>query len=108
MGAVAQCRVMGGVIGLAIVTVVFKSSIKARLQLVLSPNQVNELLRATNSVTVLPPEQRGLVRSILPNGYNLQMKISASFAAAQIPSSLIMWQRERSDGNENVALATWE
>ena len=95
MGSVAQFRVMGGVIGLAIVTAVFNGFVKSKLGQFLSLDQINDLLKAANSITSLSVDMQEKVRDILADGYNMQMKILAGFAAAQIPSSFIMWQKKQ-------------
>lgn len=95
MGSVAQFRVMGGVIGLAIVTAVFNSLVKSKLGRFMSPDQINDLLKATGSITSLSAELQEMVRGIFADGYDLQMKILAGFAAAQIPSSILMWQKKQ-------------
>ena len=95
LGSIAQFRVMGGVIGLAIVTAVFNSFVKSKLGQFLSADQIDNLLKATSSITSLPTEMQEVVRGIFADGYNLQMKILAGFAAAQIPSSLVMWQKKQ-------------
>ena len=95
LGSTAQFRVMGGVIGLAIVTAVFNSFVKSKLAQFLSPDQINDLLKATSSITSLPNEMQEVVRGIFADGYNLQMKILAGLAAAQIPSSFVMWQKKQ-------------
>lgn len=95
MGSVAQFRVMGGVIGLAIVIAVFNNTIKSNLAQDLSPDQVHSLLQAASSVTSLPAEIQRMTRDVFADGYNLQMKILAGLAAAQIPSSIAMWQKEQ-------------
>lgn len=95
MGSIAQFRVMGGVIGLAIVTTVFNGYVRSKLGQILSASQVNDLLKAANSISALSAEMQEIVRSILAEGYNIQMKILAGLAAAQIPSSFVMWQKQQ-------------
>ena len=95
MGSVAQFRVMGGVIGLAIVTAVFNGYVRSKLGQILSASQVDDLLKAADSISALPVETQEMVRNILAEGYNIQMKILAGLAAAQIPSSFVMWQKQQ-------------
>ena len=96
MGSVAQFRVMGGVIGLAIVTAALNSSVRSKLAVFLSPAQIDELLRSAGSVSAsFSGAMSAEIRAVFAEGYNLQMKILAGLAAAQIPSSLVMWQKKQ-------------
>ena len=84
---------MGGSIGLAIVTAVFNCTIKPKLLQVLSVEQFQTLLQTTAVIETLSPPAQAAVRQILADGYNLQMKITVGFGAAQIPGAFLMWQR---------------
>lgn len=95
LGTVAQFRVMGGAIGLAIVTAVFNSHVRSSLRAVLSAEQIAALLQSSSAVVDLPPNIQAHVRGIFAVGYNIQFKILAGFAAAQIPSSIFMWQKRQ-------------
>lgn len=95
MSSVAQFRVMGGVIGLAIVTAALNGVVRARLRHVLPQAQVEELLRSAAAIASTSGSERDRIRIAFAEGYNLQMKILAGLAAAQIPSSLVMWQKKQ-------------
>ncbi|KAL8786452.1 MAG: hypothetical protein Q9213_002768 [Squamulea squamosa] len=95
MSSVAQFRVMGGVIGLAIVTAALNGLVRSKLQNLLSPQQIEELLRSAGAVSSMPGPIRDEVRMIFAEGYNVQMKILSGLAAAQIPASLLMWQKKQ-------------
>ncbi|KAI9842654.1 MAG: hypothetical protein M1837_007021 [Sclerophora amabilis] len=95
MGAVVQFRVMGGAIGLAIVTSVMNSFVKSRLAEILSADQIEAFLQSISMIGTLPPALAEMVRSVLGEGYNLQMKVLIGFAAAQIPAILLMWQKKQ-------------
>ena len=84
---------MGGVLGLAIVTTVLNGFVRSKLHLYLSQEQIASLLRSAANVNSFAAQDQLLIRDVFAAGYNLQMKIMAGFAAAQIPSSLIMWQK---------------
>lgn len=86
---------MGGVIGLAIVTTVQNSFVKSMLSQSLSRDQIDQLLQSAEVVATFAPETRTVIKTAFANGYNIQMKILAGFAAAQIPSSLLMWQKKQ-------------
>jgi MFS-type transporter involved in bile tolerance (Atg22 family) len=95
MGAVAQFRVMGGVVGLAIVATVLNGYVRAHLTQFLSKGEVDSLLQSAGTVATFTTEVQALIKDVFAKGYNLQMKILAGFAAAQIPSSMLMWQKKQ-------------
>lgn len=95
MSSVAQFRVMGGVIGLAIVTAALNGLVRSKLRGILSYAQIEELLRSAAAIASTSAADRDQIRSAFAEGYNLQMKILAGLAAAQIPSSLVMWQKKQ-------------
>ncbi|KAL8724486.1 MAG: hypothetical protein Q9166_007920 [cf. Caloplaca sp. 2 TL-2023] len=95
LGTIAQFRVMGGAIGLAIVTSVLNSYVGSGLLAMLTPEQVKILLQTTSAITSLPVDVQDGVQQVFAKGYNIQFKILACFAAAQIPSSLIMWKKKQ-------------
>ncbi|KAI4189457.1 MAG: hypothetical protein LQ348_003790 [Seirophora lacunosa] len=95
MSSVAQFRVMGGVIGLAIVTAALNGLVRSKLRGILSHAQIEELLRSAAAIASTSAADRDQIRSAFAEGYNLQMKILAGLAAAQIPSSLVMWQKKQ-------------
>lgn len=86
---------MGAVIGLAIVTTVQNSFVRSRLSSLLTEGQIDQILKSVEAVANLSQEHQGMVRKVFADGYNIQMKILAGFAAAQLPSSLIMWQKKQ-------------
>ncbi len=86
---------MGGAIGLAIVTNVLNSYVRSGLLEVLSVEQVAALLETGSAIKNLPPDVQTTVQRVFAQGYNIQLKILSGFAAAQIPSSLLMWQKKQ-------------
>lgn len=95
MGSVAQYRILGGAIGLAIVTVAFNGLVRSELEDVLPSSQVDDLLKSPASVGLFPEEMREIIRATFGDAYNLQLKILAGLAAGQIPSALMMWQQQQ-------------
>lgn len=95
LGAAIQFRIMGGAVGLAVVTTVFNSHVRPTLAGFLSREQAEALLKSADAVKMLAPETQEIVKNAFASGYNLQMKILAGFAAAQIPSSILMWQKKQ-------------
>ena len=86
---------MGGAIGLAIVTTILNSYVKSHLADILSPVQIQALLRTTEAFATLPPDVAETARTVFGNGFNLQMRIMIGFSAAQIPTVLLMWQKKQ-------------
>ena len=95
LGSVTQFRIMGGVIGLAIVTTVQNSFVRHRLSQSLSPNQIDQFLQSPEAAALFSPEIQLAIKKTFTDGFNIQLKILAGFAAAQIPSSLMMWQKKQ-------------
>lgn len=86
---------MGGVIGLAIVTAAYKGYVITRLNQFLTPEQRDLVLQSADAISLLSSDVQVQVRRVFAGGYNLQFRILIAFAAAQIPSSLLMWQKEQ-------------
>ncbi|GAB1210878.1 hypothetical protein APSETT445_009678 [Aspergillus pseudonomiae] len=95
MGAVAQFRIMGGSIFLAIVTSVSNEFIQSHLRGLLDDSQLHSVLHSAAAVPMLPPEAQMMVRTVFSESYNLQMKILAGCAGGQALASLLMWQKEQ-------------
>ena len=95
MGAVAQFRVMGGAIGLAIITTAFNGLVRSHLQSAVSAQELSDLLRTPASIFEFSPSQQDLIRTTFADGYTLQLKILTGLAAGQIPATFLMWQRKQ-------------
>lgn len=95
VGAVTQFLAMGAAIGLGIVTSVLNNFVTSRLSYFLSPSEVNTILQTSAAISKFYPEQQDMIRSVFAEGYNLQMRILIGFAAAQLPASLVMWQKKQ-------------
>ncbi|KAJ2971514.1 hypothetical protein NUW58_g9397 [Xylaria curta] len=95
MGSVAQFRVMGGAIGLAIITAAFNGLVMQRLSNFLSNDQLSELLLYPGTITSYPSPIQDAIRNTFADGYTLQIKILAGLAAGQIPATLLMWQKNQ-------------
>ncbi|KAG8531949.1 uncharacterized protein KY384_003585 [Bacidia gigantensis] len=92
--AIAQFRLLGGAVGLAIVTTVMNRSIAPRLSEFLAPKQVDILLESTSVLGMFSESIQSEIRSVFSYGHNLQMKALIGFAAAQVPATLLMWGKE--------------
>ncbi|KAK6814720.1 hypothetical protein RU639_009678 [Aspergillus parasiticus] len=94
MGAVAQFRVMGGSIFLAIVTSVSNGFIRSHLCGLLDDEQLHSVLHSAAAVPMLPPNAQMMVRTVFSESYNLQMKILAGCAGGQVLAFFLMWKKE--------------
>lgn len=94
MGAIAQFRILGGCIGLAIVTAVQHGYLRAHLNRFLGSNLVEAVLQSTSTISTLVTGQQEMVRETYAASYNLQMKVLAGIAGAQMLTSLLMWQKD--------------
>lgn len=92
--AVIQFRLMGGAIGLAIVTTVFNGLVRPKLEHILSFAQLEDLLQSTAVIESFQPELQSRVRNIFAEGFNVQMRIMIGFGAAQIPAALLLWRKK--------------
>ncbi|KAJ5280949.1 hypothetical protein N7478_006321 [Penicillium angulare] len=93
MGAIAQFRIMGGCIGLAIVTAIQHSYLCSHLEF-LGGDVVEAILQSTSGIATLPTNTQHLVRETYGASYELQMKVLAGMAGAQVLTSLTMWQKK--------------
>lgn len=60
----------------------------------LSSEQSHLLFESTAIIASFPMDIQTVVRSVFGQAFNLQMKIMLGFATAQIPATLLMWQRK--------------
>ena len=80
--------------GLAIATSVMNRWMASPLLKVLSPNQVEALLETTDALNSFTQAEQLAARAIFGEGYNLQVKILIGFAVAQVPATLLMWEKK--------------
>ncbi|ORY17866.1 putative multidrug resistance protein fnx1 [Clohesyomyces aquaticus] len=93
--ASVQFRILGGAIALATVTAAMNSTIKPELAALVSQEELAHLLRTTTAIHILEQPIRMYVQMIFMDGYNLQLKILVGFAAAEIPATCLIWQRDQ-------------
>jgi hypothetical protein len=90
---IAQFRILGGVIGIAVTTTASTPLIRERLLTFLPANQVHLLLDRTTAIWGLPPATQDLVRHVLADGFNLQMRILIGIAAGHMAATALMWTK---------------
>ena len=86
---------MGGAIGLAIISSAMAGFVRSRLSIILTPSQVDLVLKSAEALSELTGRDRAQVIAILAEGYNIQFKILAGLAALQIVGALMMWQKNQ-------------
>ncbi|KAJ5712783.1 MFS general substrate transporter [Penicillium malachiteum] len=94
MGAVAQFRIFGGSIGLAIVTAIQHSYLRTHLSNFLTGSVVEAVLDSTSVIASLPSETQVHVRETYGDSYNLQMNVLAGMAGSQLLTSFLMCQKK--------------
>lgn len=95
MGSIGQFRVMGGVIGLAIITSAFNGLVRSQLSDLLSGSELETLLKSPATIALFTSDTQEIIRKTFAEGYTLQVKILAGLAAGQIPAAILMWEREQ-------------
>ena len=84
---------MGGVIGLAICSNVFNSRLKRGLVGILSQQQIDSLDRDTSVLATLTPGVRDEALAVFSEQYNYLNWILIAFAAAQLLTAGMVWNK---------------
>lgn len=92
--AAVQVRVLGGALLLAIVTAVMNSELKHTLSKLLSAQELSQVFRTVDAIQRLAEPLRTAVKDTFLKGYNMQLRILVGIAAAEVPATLMMWQKE--------------
>ncbi|KAF2649123.1 MFS general substrate transporter [Lophiostoma macrostomum CBS 122681] len=96
MGCVTQLRMLGAAITLAIATSVFNGYTKPRLAAyMVESNMPIVPISSPESLVQFSPEEQVHLRAILAQGYNKQMIVLCAFAAAQIPTTTLLWRKKQ-------------
>lgn len=93
--ALIQFRFLGAAVVLAIVTAAMNSDLKRTFLQWISPLQLAQMLRTTESIQAIPEPLRTMVKDVFLKGYNMQLRILIGIAAAMFPATLLMWQRKQ-------------
>jgi hypothetical protein len=94
----SQFRVLGGLVGIAIVTSVATPYIRSRLVAIVALDLAHELLEKTETIGLLSGDVLQSVKEAFAKGYNLEVVILIGFAVAQLPVTALMWTNQRVDG----------
>lgn len=93
MSAIGQFRMLGGSLAVAICTNILSSSVKSKLQTVLTSNQLTDLLQSLQALKTLPESSHGIVRQVFAEAYQKQIKVLTAFSGAAVVITLMMWER---------------
>jgi hypothetical protein len=92
---VIQFRTLGGAVFLAIASSVFLNFVRTNLSKLLPSQQVDAILKSTETLEFIPAEDRVAVAEIFSKGYNLQFRILIVLSAAQFLAALLMWKKKQ-------------
>ena len=94
LGAVAQFRIMGSAVGVALTTSVFNNYVKHHLAGFLNPKQIQELLQVTQTIENFDPMVQNDIKEVFLRGYNIQLRIVAGICGAQLVSTALICKRK--------------
>ncbi|KAF2795478.1 MFS multidrug transporter-like protein [Melanomma pulvis-pyrius CBS 109.77] len=89
--SMAQFRVLGGLIGIAIAASLSIPQLHRHLASLLSPDLALAVLQKTENMAFLTAVGREKAQAVFGESFSLQIKLVIGFAAAQIPATAFMW-----------------
>ncbi|KAF5027260.1 hypothetical protein F66182_633 [Fusarium sp. NRRL 66182] len=92
-GAVAQARVLGGCIGLAVCTIIFNSHVNQYLQPQLTQAQLDSLHRSPLASLQLPEDLQLLVKKVYASAFAEEIKVMMLVCAVMVLISLFALER---------------
>lgn len=103
-GAIAQVRVLGGTVALAICTVIFNARVQCDLagSPFLTPQELEALHRSPTAALGFPPPLRELVRATYAAAFTEQMRAMVVFATLAVLASLLAWERNPTSIQESM------
>lgn len=93
-GAVAQARVFGGAVGIALCTIIFNHRVHHSLSDRLDPDDLQALHHSPTITSYLPPESQKLVRSIYALAFTDDILIMIGISALGVLASLLTLERD--------------
>lgn len=91
MGANQQFRYLGGALGLGAVTAALNATLKTKLAVFLSPDQVGAIMQSSAVIGTLGGELKTQTLSIFSEGFLLQWEIICGAVGLQIITILLTW-----------------
>lgn len=92
-GAVLQCRVFGGALGLAIASAVMNNYATSNLRHLVSPEQLATILRSTAEISRFPDPLRTDVLKVLLDSYNRRMNTLSGITAVEVFVIAMLWRK---------------
>ncbi|KAH6665804.1 major facilitator superfamily domain-containing protein [Halenospora varia] len=97
LGAIAQLRQLGGVIGYAATQAVLNADFRSKLVGKLDPKQLSAVLLSTSNISRLSPANAIITREAFGNASNLQMRAVMIFSLLAFIASIFAWQSKPQD-----------
>lgn len=79
--------------GLAIASNILYGKLKGQLSDKLTPQQLDQVLKRTGDIKNLPKKVQEAALGVFAESYTVQFQAMIAFAAAQVPSSLLIFKR---------------
>ncbi|KAK2603645.1 hypothetical protein QQS21_004226, partial [Conoideocrella luteorostrata] len=93
IGAGVQARMIGGSVGIAVVNSVWVNYVRHHLASTLTKTDIDALLTNVGSLSGYPPSVQERFRSVCSGAYNLQMRVTLGFVAAQVIVIAALWRQ---------------
>lgn len=93
LGSVTQFRVLGGTVGVVTATNLLNNHVKNSLSSILPSDQLSAVLQSTQIIGTLEANLQTQVRFVFAEGYTKGMGAMLGFAAAELLSILLMWEK---------------
>jgi hypothetical protein len=91
-GTIAQARVLGGAVGIAVCSVIFNTQVTNRLAGVLDLADMRALQQSPIISAWLSPEQQELVREVYASAFTDDIKVMICVAAISLASSFVTYE----------------
>jgi hypothetical protein len=84
-------RILGGLVGLSICTVILHQHLESRLPGIITPQEIEEILKSTQALTLFDPSKLHAVRVVFAEAYDLQLRYTLIFAAMGFLCTIGIW-----------------
>lgn len=91
LGVVNQARILGGIIGLAVSTIIFNIRIGTDLKGILSPSEITALRQTLNSIPSFSVPQQAAISYAFATSFNAQLRVCMYVAAVCWVVSACTW-----------------
>ncbi|KAH8199963.1 hypothetical protein TruAng_005844 [Truncatella angustata] len=94
VGLALQARMLGGAVGIAVVNSVWVNYVRSHLASAMSTAEIDELLSSIGSLAQYPQDLQTFIRGVCGEAYNLQMRATLGFSAAQFLAIAALWRKK--------------